>query len=959
MYNKDVKITALLGPTNTGKTHTAIERMVAYETGIIGFPLRLLARENYDRLCAMKGAGLVALVTGEEKIVPGTARYFVCTTEAMPLDRAYDFLGVDEIQLCADPDRGHVFTERLLHARGRLETMFLGAETMIPIIRHLVPSAEIETRPRFSKLTYTGHKKISRLLPRTAVVAFGLEEIYTIAEMIRQQRGGTAIVLGALSPRTRNAQVEMYQSGEVDFMVATDAIGMGLNMDINHVAFAAKRKFDGDRMRYLDTAETAQIAGRAGRHMRDGTFGTTANLIDFDEEVVRGIEEHEFTPLNAICWRNSDLDFANLKALVKSLEAKPFDDALIRGRPADDVMTLNGLVAHPNIRDLARTPDTVRILWDCCQIPDFRKTLHDSHQDLVGTVFTHLMAGDRRLNAQGVNWLPEDWVHEQITRLDDQKGDIDALMARIAHIRTWTYITHRAGWLKNPGEWQGRTRAVEDRLSDALHQALIRRFVNARSTILLRAVEQGKTLAAGVRPDGLIIVEGHPVGHLKGFIFSPDAALDGPDKKAVWSAVRHALQSEIARKIMTLLTSEPKQFTLKDDGQIYWQVDASNPLPGDPIARLKKGDGYLAPTVDLLPSDLLAAFDLAAVREKLSVWLHLHIAKVLEPLVKLRAEEEGLAAPVRGICFQLHEALGIVPRAQIMDLIEGLDADMRKVLRARHVKLGPVLVFVPDLNRPAAVRLRALLWSLFHDKPLPAPVPKDGAVSVVVDAATADPVFYQSIGYPLYANRVIRIDMLDRVISAVYDNVKDNQFLAKHEMAEWLGCSIPDLYTVLEAMGHRKVSDPADQKQADAAAATLAAVIPTAETAEQVTVPAAETTAVTDAAAAPAATTPPVTPAKPVLATFRVWWPRKGGKPVEAREPRERTDKKPYSPKAEYKKRDDAKNDRPREDKKHFERKHKPSKVEKNLRTISASAPKSRPEDSPFAILGSLKLKGD
>ncbi|HYD05945.1 MAG TPA: helicase-related protein, partial [Reyranella sp.] len=456
----------MLGPTNTGKTHLAMERMLGHATGMIGFPLRLLARENYERVVKAKGEGSAALVTGEEKIIPRSARYFICTVESMPLDKHVAFVGVDEIQLAADRERGHIFTDRLLHARGASETMFMGAETASRWIRALVPGAEFIQRPRFSSLSYVGPKKLTRLPPRSATVAFSAADVYAIAELIRRQRGGAAIVMGALSPRTRNAQVELYESGEVDYLVATDAIGMGLNMDVQHVAFASLRKFDGITPRPLTKAEIAQIAGRAGRHMADGTFGTTAEVGPMDPEVVEAVENHRFDPLRHLMWRNSRLDFRSIVTLQRSLQERPPVDGLIRQGSAEDHQALELLSKDPELAELAVGRERVELLWEVCQVPDFRKLMADAHIRLLGQLYRHLTK---------LGSLPDQWVADQVARLDRVDGDIDQLTGRIAHIRTWSYVAHRADWVADPKHWQGRTQAIEDRLSEALHQALTQR----------------------------------------------------------------------------------------------------------------------------------------------------------------------------------------------------------------------------------------------------------------------------------------------------------------------------------------------------------------------------------------------------------------------------------------------------------------------------------------------------
>ena len=934
----------LLGPTNTGKTRIAVDRMLGHANGVIGFPLRLLARENYDRVVALKGAAAVALLTGEEKIIPSTARYFICTVEAMPLDRAFDFLAVDEIQLCGDPDRGHVFTDRLLHARGRAETLFLGAETIRPLMQALIPDIEFETRDRLSNLTYTGFKKMTRLPKRSAVVAFSINEVYAIAEMIRRQRGGTAVVLGALSPRTRNKQVEMYQSGEVDFMVATDAIGMGLNMDIHHVALAGMRKFDGESPRALKTAELAQIAGRAGRHLRDGTFGTTGRLRDLDPDMVEAIEEHRFEPLPHLYWRNSALDFTSPATLLRSLDLGSGNPALQRGREADDYRTLAAMAKRETV--LARTGNraAVSLLWDVCQIPDFRKVLDENHQSLVEQVFLSLVEGGT---------LPGDWVAEQVSRLEKPGGDVDSLMARIAHIRTWTYITHKSEWLKDAAHWQRRTLAIEDRLSDALHEGLMNRFVDRRAAVLLRSQEGGAALLAGVRKDGTVIVEGHEVGRLEGFRFIPDSETGNPDRKAMMTVARNALRPEIQRRIGMILNSEPKQLTLTDDGQILWQSDASNPLPGQPVAVLRKGASQLKPEVELLDSELVQGQDKTALVDFIKAWLDQRINTVLEPLMGL-VKEEGIEGQARGIAYQLHEALGILPRQELEDLISGLDAEARKVLRQRKVRLGPVLVFVPELNKPAAVKLRALLWWLWHDRILPAPLPKDGVVSMLIpDGTSYDPDYQRAIGYPVYGGRAIRVDMLDRLISAIYDNAKGGTFKATHAMAEWMGCSIPDLYKIIESMGHRKISDPAEQPAQAVDAANVEA--PVVETPPE-TAPETIAEAVAETPEATPVTVAGVPP-KPELASFRL----KRGKANEAsRPPRAPHHRAPRAEGEEQGQRKDRpafrSKDKPKQDKPRDGYKGRRDKVEKfEKKQTSFEAKPLQVEDSPFAVLQQLR----
>ncbi|HEX8374850.1 MAG TPA: helicase-related protein, partial [Geminicoccaceae bacterium] len=530
--------------------------MLAHRSGMMGFPLRLLAREIYDRIVAIKGERATGLMTGEERLGPEDARYLVCTVEAMPLHREAAFLAVDEIQLCADLERGHVFTDRLLHARGSEETMFLGSDTIRPLLKRLVPEAEVITRPRFSILSYGGDLKLTRLPRRSAVVAFTAADVYALAEVVRRQKGGAAVVMGALSPRTRNAQVAMYQAGEVDHLVATDAIGMGLNMDLTHVAFANLRKFDGRESRRLTTPEIAQIAGRAGRHMSDGSFGTTGTCGELDPKEVEAVENHTFPPLKALRWRNSKLDFASLAALQSSLDEAPPLPCLVKVRDALDDRSLAYLSRRDEVRVRADRPDRVRLLWQVCQIPDFRKTLTDAHLHLLATVYRHLTSG------RGV--LPNDWVGGMIARLEQFDGDIDAIVARIAHVRTWTYMSHRAEWLADPAHWQARAREVEDRLSDALHERLTQRFVDRRTSALLRSLREHGELAARVERDGEIVVDDQLVGRLNGLGFVPEKE-EGPvegDLRLLTSAARRAAGPSMRARAVELAAEADAAFAL-------------------------------------------------------------------------------------------------------------------------------------------------------------------------------------------------------------------------------------------------------------------------------------------------------------------------------------------------------------------------------------------------------------
>nr|WP_294554066.1 helicase-related protein [uncultured Rhodopila sp.] len=736
------RVKAVLGPTNTGKTHLAIERLLAHSSGIIGFPLRLLARENYDRMVARKGARYVALITGEEKIIPPEARWFSCTVEAMPLDRRAEFVAVDEIQLCADADRGHVFTDRLLHARGMVETMFLGAETIAPLIRRLVPSAQIETRPRLSQLTYAGPAKLVRLPPRTAVVAFSAGEIYALAELIRRRKGGCAVVMGRLSPRTRNAQVALYQDREVDFLVATDAIGMGLNMNVDHVAFAGLGKFDGHRPRRLTAAEVGQIAGRAGRGMKDGTFGTTTECPPIPDDVVNAVEAHSFESLEMLCWRNSDLDFSSLDGLLDSLNAPPPRPGLVRGNEASDEETLTALARDPEIRKLAQGRRRTRMLWDACQIPDFRKLADDTHARLCARVFSHVATDTA---------LPTDWLAAQIAGLDRADGDIDTLMQRLSGVRVWSYIAARSDWVKDSLHWQAKAREVEDKLSDALHESLTTRFVDRRAAHLMRRLEagEGDDLLSAVTLRGDVVVEGHEVGRIEGFGFVPDPAAVGDEKKLVLRAARRALRAEMPRRVAVLEAASGDAFALTADHRVEWE--------GVAIARLTKGKTPLRPGVLVLDSEFLDGASRERVRARLQAWLDGEIRADLAPL--FAAETMVQANPMlRGPLHRLMESLGLIPGADA----ETLAPAIRTQLRALGVRSGRFALFMPALMKPRAAAMRARLWALHHGVATPE-LPNAALVSVPVEQPDWPAGFAAAAGWVEAGPVLVRLDIAEKV----------------------------------------------------------------------------------------------------------------------------------------------------------------------------------------------------
>ena len=770
------RVKAVLGPTNTGKTHLAIERLLAHSSGIIGFPLRLLARENYDRMVARKGAKHVALITGEEKIVPPDARWYACTVEAMPLDRHTEFLAVDEIQLCADADRGHIFTDRLLHARGMVETMFLGAETIRPLLQRLVPQAEIETRPRLSQLVFAGPEKLVRLPPRTAVVAFSAGEVYAIAELIRRRRGGCAVVMGRLSPRTRNAQVALYQEKEVDFLVATDAIGMGLNMDVDHVAFARLGKFDGHRPRRLAASEVAQIAGRAGRGMRDGTFGTTAGCAPIDEELADAVENHRFEPLEQLAWRNSELDFTHLDALLASLQAPPPRPGLVRGRDASDLETLEALAREEDIRRMAGGRRMVRTLWDTCQIPDFRKLADDSHARFCARVFGHLAREGH---------LPADWLDGQVAALDRADGDIDTLMQRLSGVRVWSYIAARPDWVRDASGMAERARAVEDKLSDSLHEKLTARFVDRRSTLLLRRLEnaEGESLLSAVTPRGEVVVEGHSVGHVEGFSFVPDPAAVGDEKRLVLRAARRALRQEMPRRVDALVTATDDAFTLAPDGRIAWG--------GGSVARLRPGNSMLRPAVEVTDSEHLDGSGRELVRTRLQAFVTAAIEAELAPVLRLAA----IADPaLRGPLHRLAEAGGVAPALELAPV----DRAKLKVIGVRAGRFG---LFSPAALKPRAMALRAMLWAVARRLP-PPDLPPPGLVSLPLPA-TWPPGFAPAMGWFEAGPVLLRLDIAERIAAELAHATRRRATALPPNLASRLSIRGESLPAVLRALGAR------------------------------------------------------------------------------------------------------------------------------------------------------------
>jgi ATP-dependent RNA helicase SUPV3L1/SUV3 len=816
-------VTAVLGPTNTGKTHLAIERMLAHSSGLIGLPLRLLAREVYNKVADRVGADSVALITGEEKIKPANPRFWVSTVEAMPRDLDPAFVAIDEIQLAADFERGHVFTDRILNRRGREETLILGAATIRPMIERLLPGANIVSRPRLSQLTFAGDRKLTRLPSRSAIVAFSADEVYAIAELIRRQRGGAAVVLGALSPRTRNAQVALYQSGDVDHLVATDAIGMGLNLDVDHVAFASDRKFDGYQFRNLSPAELAQIAGRAGRATRDGTFGTTGRCAPFDDDLVQRLESHSFDPLTMLQWRNSNLDFSSIGALQASLAEIPTEQGLTRAPVAEDILVLEHAARDEGIRAMTKDRAAVERLWDTCQVPDYRKIAPANHAELVTALYGFLMREGK---------IPDDWFARQVAQADHPEGDIDSLSTRIAHVRTWTFVANRPDWLADPDHWQGVTRVVEDKLSDALHERLTARFVDRRTSVLMRRLRENTTLESEISKTGDVTVEGHLVGRLEGFRFAADPSAGGSEAKALHAAAQKALAGEIDARAAKLSQAPDDQFVLTSDGTIRWT--------GDAVGKLVAGEEVLRPRVRILADEQLTGASREQVQARLDLWIKAHTDKLLGALSSLAAAEDvtGIA---RGVAYRLIEDLGVLERQKVSEDVKGLDQNSRASLRKYGIRFGAYHVYVPQLLKPAPRALATLLYAIKNDTGEMRGL--DEVQQLASSGRTSIPAnkdvpknLYRVAGYRVAGERAVRVDILERLADLIRPALawRNNSpgikppgaldgtgFTVTVGMTSLVGSSGEDFASILRSLGYRmerrpKPPEPVVQAEAPA-----------------------------------------------------------------------------------------------------------------------------------------------
>jgi ATP-dependent RNA helicase SUPV3L1/SUV3 len=797
-------VTAVLGPTNTGKTHLAVERMCGHSSGMMGFPLRLLAREVYDRVVAIKGPGQVALITGEEKIVPPGALYYLCTAESMPVDGDYAFVALDEAQLGSDPERGHVFTDRMLRARGRDETMILGSASIGRVVKALVPEAEIISRPRFSTLSYAGAKKLSRLPKRSAVVAFSAEEVYAVAEMLRRFRGGAAVVMGALSPRTRNAQVQMFLNGEVDYLVATDAIGMGLNLDVAHVAFASLRKFDGRRTRRLTVAEMAQIAGRAGRHHKDGTFGSLGHEdgdAAFTPEEIEAIEAHRFPPIDQLFWREGQPRMDSVNRLILELETRPDRDELRAAPEAVDLAVLKRLADDPLVIDRAKGKKQVERLWAACGLPDFQKLGAEHHARTVSRIWRFL--------SEGQGHIPRDWFAQQLARLDSVQGDIDTLSARIAAARTWSYIAHRADWLSHPAEMAERTRALEERLSDALHTALTQRFVDRRTAVLLRDMGQdASNLPVDVEQDGTVCVDGETIGRLDGFRFSVDPATRHQDRKMLLAAAERRLGRILRVKADELLGAPDTDFALMDEaGQapgISWQ--------GNAMAALLAGPSLLTPEIRLDRGLLALGQDVQKqVIARLAAWLEAQKEKHLLPLTKMVASSADPEVPavVRAVFAQLADAGGVIARTELDSALGHLDKDQRHLLRRAGIDIGVLDIYHPGLLKPGAARWRAALLAARIAKPC-LPLPQPG-LTLIPAGEKPEQMGARIAGFRGFGEQMLRIDMAERMARTAHEAIaKGEAFTAQSPQIVSLGLSEASFLQLMRLAGFRPVEAPAE-----------------------------------------------------------------------------------------------------------------------------------------------------
>lgn len=781
------QIISVLGPTNTGKTHFAVERMLQFETGVIGFPLRLLAREVYDNCVKKLGSNRVALITGEEKIIPPTANYYLCTVESMPLDLNFEFVAIDEIQMCADPERGHIFTDRLLNYRGDKLTMFLGADTMKNIISNLVPSSEFVYRDRLSKLIYTGYKKISRIQPRSAIVAFSVDEVYALAEFIRRQRGGAAIVMGSLSPKTRNAQVDLYQSGDVDFLVATDAIGMGINMNIDHVSFSNLRKYDGKKIRGLRNTEIGQISGRAGRYKNDGSFGITGDCEALTSEQIEKLENHKFDSVVNIYWRNSSLDFSSIKKFIESLNKPPSIPNLLRNRELIDENMFKFLTTEKSQLKINNEENHISKLWECCQIPDFTKSSYNEHMEIVTSVFNFLTSDKEKIT--------NDWMKKQVSNLDNLIGNIDAIANRISHVRTWSYVANKRNWVENNDYWIAKTKDIEDKLSDRLHEELSKSFVDKRISILSRGLKQDIQHEAKISENNEIIMDGQLVGKINGLKIILDYTSNAlqTDIRSIKKAARNGAALELKKRIEEIIAS-PEHFSLKKDKNIYWKEKI--------IGKIYPGKNYLNPDVKILVDESVELQDQQRISSSLSNWLKLEKQNLLQDLIKIENSQYENRF-IRGLCYQLFENNGVLKRENVNEIVKQINKEDRSILRKLGIKIGRYHIYQPRMVKPAAVNFKTILWNCFHnlsDNKSPA-----FGLNFVKNFSNHDKEYLLICGFETFDNYIIRIDILERLFLKIISLSKNGLFELTSDILNLLGSTKEDFKELMKKMNYNYI----------------------------------------------------------------------------------------------------------------------------------------------------------
>ena len=781
------KITAVLGPTNTGKTHLAIETMLSFESGMIGFPLRLLAREVYDKVIKKISLDKVALITGEEKIIPSNAKYFLCTVESMPIDKHLEFVGVDEIQMCSDHERGHIFTDRLLNMRGEKLTMLMGSSTIKNIISKLDGDIEFINRERLSKLTYAGHKKISRIDRKTAIIAFSAEEVYAIAELIRRQKGGAAIVMGSLSPKTRNAQVELYQSGDVDFLVATDAIGMGINMDLDFVYFSNVKKFDGKKLRRLNLSEIGQIAGRAGRYLNDGSFGITGDCKEISPEEVELLENHKFEEIRTLFWRNSNLNFNNPISLIKSLEEKPQVEWLRKIHECEDEKALKYFLKDQKILNKEFDKKTLMLLWECCQIPDFVKKTYGNHFEVIGNVFKFLTS------KKGL--ISEDYMRLQLMKLDKLDGNVDSLSNRIANVRTWSYVSNKNNWVENQSYWIEKTKHLEDRLSDRLHEELTKTFIDKRASVLARGLKQDMEFKTEILQNNDVKIDDQFIGKIKGLKLELDlkkGALE-TDIKSLKKAARQTIGPELEKRVQSII--DTGLISLNEDFKIYWN--------DFPIAKLTTGNDYLNPNFDLIVDDIIEQNTKQKLNDYVNKWIHSKINNVLKSLIDLKNIKENNSS-IKALAYQLYENNGVLKRDQVSEYLKNLEQNERKILRDLGVKFGRYHVFLYQLIKPEAVSLRTLLWKNFYQKFHNLKPPTFG-LNFLDDKEIKNKNFMLLCGFERFDNFFVRIDILERLfVLIINSSSKENsEIKLVPEMLNLLGCSKDNFKKLLQKMNYK------------------------------------------------------------------------------------------------------------------------------------------------------------